>query len=137
MFKLIKINNSRNNCPEFMKIDAVDAEIELCDGTIVDRSIDTVVSPSGTPKFMIVGDYNKDTTNKITVYPITGDMIFRTFVVGDARNVIAGSTVSYATSDIYNVTDCVTLDEDGMGRVVNIIGKIDGKLYVDVCFDGR
>ena len=137
MFKLIKINNSRCNCPEFMKLDCMDAEVPLFNGTIVATNDNVITAPEDTPEFVLVNDYDPDKDREAVVYPISPDMIFRTFILDEPYNVYLGVSVSIASSDPSGAADCVTIDPDGNGRVVSVIGQINNRYYVDVCFDGR
>ncbi len=138
MFKLVKILNSRNNCPEFEKFRAEDSDVPLVDGTMVDRQMETVTITDGIPMFVVVGNYDKATDKEIVAYAVTKDMIFRTQLIGDVSELFVGARVSLAWNVNESIMDCVRIDtENGCGRIVSIEKQTDDYIIVDVCFDGR
>lgn len=138
MFKLVKILNSKNNCPEFVKFRAEDSDVPLVDGTMVDRQMETVTITEGIPMFVVVGNYDNATDKEIVAYAVTKDMIFRTQLIGDISELAVGARVSLASNVSDIIKDSVRVDtENGCGRIVSIEKQNNDSIIVDVCFDGR
>lgn len=137
MFKLIKINNSRCNCPEFIKMDCIDADLPLVSGAMVSRLDHSLSTATEKSAFVLTRSYDSNKDVEAVLYPVTADMIFRTFILGETDVVATGMSISMASSDNSDVIDCVKANPDGNGRVINVIGQVGDRFYVEVCFDGR
>ncbi len=138
MFKLVKILNSKNNCPEFVKFRAEDSDVPLIDGTMVDRQMESVTLCGGVPKFVVVGNYSNAIDKEIVAYAVTEDMIFRTQLIGEHSMLSVGTRVSLASNLGNDIIDSVRVDlNDSCGRIVSIEKQTNDCIIVDVCFDGR
>ena len=138
MFQLVKINNSKNNCPDFIKLSVEGSEVKLHRGTIVKRNGAGVTAPEGKHELVIAGNYESGKDRELVAYEITPEMVFSTPFMGDTKKALPGARVSPAIMNAtLGVTDGVTLDEDGDCKIVDVIGEKEGTLYVHVMFDWR
>ena len=137
MFKLIKINHAKNNCPEFVKMRAMGADAVCNNGCIVKRDEDTVtIYDNGKPDFIVVGNYDTHKDLFLTAYPVTREMVFEVRFKGDIDNVHIGSNVQPASFNDDGAFDSVEFSETGCGRILNI-KEHENYILVDVMFDER
>ena len=138
MFQLVKINNSKNNCPDFIKLSVEDSDVKLYKGSIVKRNGAGVTAPEGKHEFVVAGNYESGKDTELVAYEITPEMVFSTTVKGNTEMALPGARVSPTVSNpTLDVTDCVILDEDGDCKIVDVIGEKEGNLFVHVMFDWR
>ena len=136
MFKLVKINGSRNNCPEFVRFLTANSDVPLVDGSLVIRDGMTVTICEKKPEYLIVGNYEINKNYELVAYAVTPEMIFRTFCYILDREPLIGDRVDIYANE-YSVACGVSLNEEGCGRVLDVNKINDDLIYVDVCFDGR
>ena len=137
MFKLIKINHAKYNCPELVLLNAKEGDAICEAGCVVDREGNNATEFSaGEPRYIVVGGYNPERSDMVTVYPVTREMVFEVPIKDDMEMIYVGSPVSPASYNDDYKYDAVKLDADGKGRVLKIMEHANGVL-VEVMFDGR
>ena len=137
MFKLIKINHAKNNCPELVLLNAKEGDA-ICEcGCVVDREGNNATEYiGGEPKYIVAGDYIPERSDMVTVYPVTREMVFEVPIKGDSETIYVGSSVSPASFNDDFRYDSVVLENGGKGRILKIMKHENGVL-VEVMFDGR
>ena len=126
MFRLTKINNSRTNIPEFLKIKFSNV-MNLGQGNAVYFNGESPQkhSTDDFPKYIVVGDYNYLYSKYIPCFEVTEDMVFLVEYTSSLAPKI-GMRVGLTT--MKSGTDSVGYDVYGKGRIVEVAS--DKLVYV-------
>lgn len=121
MFRLVKIQNGRCNQPEPQKLGVTASETYTLGETLVlTAGALTKCGATAKPTYIAGEDYTapESGARRLTVYPVSGDMIFETAFTAAPTSLTDGSVVTLS-ADGLGVTATTT---SGVATVVDLAG---------------
>lgn len=121
MFRLVKIQNGRCNQPEPEKLGTTASEAySLGEALVLSGGTLTKCGPTVKPTYIAGEDYTAPASaaRRLTVYPVSSDMVFEAPLSAAPASLTEGSTVTLS-GDALGVTATTT---SGVATVVSLAG---------------